>query len=77
MKGDNVVSRVLLGNGGFADGVPLGPNLEGNVVIFCHGGKLGELQGLAFCSNGSFVHSDFQVEGVVVRRDKCLVELQS
>eukprot|EP00957_Ditylum_brightwellii_P068820 5224115-Ditylum_brightwellii.AAC.1 len=29
-EGDNVVSRMLLGDGGFAGGVPLGPNLEGS-----------------------------------------------
>eukprot|EP00957_Ditylum_brightwellii_P097859 7452222-Ditylum_brightwellii.AAC.1 len=58
-NGDNVISRTLLGNIGLAGGVPLVPNLEGSILGFCHGGKLGELQGLAFCGYVGFVHSDF------------------
>eukprot|EP00957_Ditylum_brightwellii_P153625 11691456-Ditylum_brightwellii.AAC.1 len=58
-KGNNVISRTLLGDGGFAGGVPLGPNLERSALRFCHGGKLGELHGLAFYSDGSFVCSNF------------------
>eukprot|EP00957_Ditylum_brightwellii_P166156 12649620-Ditylum_brightwellii.AAC.1 len=47
-KGNNVISRTLFEDSRFAGGVPLGPNLEGSVLGFRHGGKLGKLQGLAF-----------------------------
>eukprot|EP00957_Ditylum_brightwellii_P045361 3438368-Ditylum_brightwellii.AAC.1 len=54
-EGNNVISRVLLGDGRFTGGVSLEPNLEASVLGFCHVGKLGELQDLAFGSNGGFI----------------------